>query len=400
MRINLPRTFLEGCAFILNASGPEAVFGSLQPTKVAEPKVVISRIKKIYRILSKLVHPDTNPNAQVRAGEAFRRLMELKAEAEKRCGVSGNGNSAADPDSFKPVTFAVAGRTYTLTQRVKEGATCGIFEGVAQGKGSTAAHVLFRIPHNAADNDLMEREAGVLRLLAKKAKQIAVDPEGVALAEKFLMRIPPLLDSIRLTEPGVADQKVVNIFGCTAGFERGWFTLEEIRKAHPQGVNSRIMCFIMNRVLEGLTLAHMAGVVHCALTPNHILVHAESHLGNILDWTAACRTAEGDKVPYVDKERFEGYFPPEILDPAGTLSPATDIYMLACSMVYLLGGDPKEALIPNTVEGPLREFFNRCLQPKRKLRPNDAATAYGEFRQIIKALFGQRKFVELKMPGI
>jgi serine/threonine protein kinase len=152
-------------------------------------------------------------------------------------------------------------------------------------------------------------------------------------------------------------------------------------------------------MLEALTFAHHAGLLHCALTPNHVLIHAKSHLGQLIDWTASCRIGSGDKIPYVDEGRFPGYFPPEILDRDGVPGPSSDIYMSTWCMVYLLGGEPRERGVPARVEEPIRAFLNRCLQPKSARRPRSAEIAFNEFREISVHLFGARKFVELIMPG-
>ncbi|MCI0662283.1 MAG: hypothetical protein L0220_14530, partial [Acidobacteria bacterium] len=281
---------------------------------------------------------------------------------------------------------------------IHSGGTCGIFEGIAQDKGGVSSPVIMRVPHASEDSDLMERETRAFELMKKKAKAISGDPEGKKFADGFMARVPSFLESVKLSEPGVSQRKTVNSFLKLPGLESGWYTLEEIREEYPKGVSTRIMTFIWNRVLEGLTFAHSARVIHNAITPNHVMVHAEAHHGNIIDWTASCRIGEGDKVPYVD-DRYRSYFPDEILDSNGMPSPSSDIFMSAWCMVYLLGGDPKEKFIPGAVEAPIREFLNRCLQPKRKLRPGTAEIAHTEFRQITKALWGPRKFVELNMPA-
>jgi len=66
-------------------------------------------------------------------------------------------------------------------------------------------------------------------------------------------------------------------------------------------------------------------------------------------------------------------------------------------MVYILGGSSEEKVIPDSVEMPIRELLNRCLQPKSVRRPQTADAVYTEFRQITKAVFGPKRFVELVM---
>jgi len=400
--IPIPKTFEAACSLIRGASSPQALFGVCEPGSPAESKQALESIKKTFRALALIVHPDKNPKDKAKAEAAFKKLEDLRVAAET---IYKPESEQVKPVEFTPVTLTTAKCTYVITAKKTEGTMCGIFTGVAQtdiatatGKVTKTLPVVFKIPHTANDNDLMEREAKAYGAMKKKMKEIAVDADGKKIAEKFLMRIPSFLESIQIEEPNVPKKKVVNIFARTFGFETGWFTLEEIRTQYPQGVSTRIMCFIMNRVLEGLTLAHMSGVVHCAITPNHVLIQAREHLGNIVDWTGAICSGTNDGVVCVDEQRYDGYFPEEMIDQQGTPTPATDIYMLAWSMVYLLGGDPKKRLIPNTVETPILGFLNSCLQPNRRFRPQDAAIAYKQFQQISKDVFGPRTFVGLTMP--
>jgi serine/threonine protein kinase len=157
------------------------------------------------------------------------------------------------------------------------------------------------------------------------------------------------------------------------------------------------MIFIWNRIIEAMTFAHLSGVVHCAITPNHVLIHAEKHMGQIIDWTASCRLGCGDNVPYADS-RYSSFFPDEIIDPQGVPSPASDIFMSAWCMVYILGGDPKKKIGPQNVERPIIELLNRCLQPQRRHRPQTAEALYHDFREVTMGLFGPRKFIEFAMP--
>ena len=71
--------------------------------------------------------------------------------------------------------------------------------------------------------------------------------------------------------------------------------------------------------------------------------------------------------------------------------------MSAWCMVYLLGGDPKQKFIPDTVEKPIRALLNMCLQPKPKLRPKNTQVVYSEFKEITEDIFGPKRFVELQM---
>jgi serine/threonine protein kinase len=366
----------------------EEIFGKKEEAK-----------KNFHRLLS-LTHEDRyDDSLKPRAHKLFLFIHEKWEEAERKMANGTYGDVTVSAPKIKPtepVSFKTKKNVYTIIRRIHSGGTCGIFEAIVESN-SLLTRAVIRVPHSVEDNDLMEKEANFFKLLKKKAKEIAVDKESGEAVKMFLSRFPWFLESVKLLEPGASDKKVVNIFGQIPNRETGWFTLSEIRKEYPEGVHPRIMTFIWNKVFEGLVFAHSSGITHNAITPNHILVHAESHLGNIIDWTASTVIGVGEKIPYIDS-RFEEYFPDEVKNAKGEQSPSSDIYMSAWCMVYLLGGSPKEKYIPSSVPEPMRKFLNRCLQPTKSRRPRTAEIAYQEFQQIAKDLFGPKKFVELVMP--
>lgn len=380
------------------ANHPEDIFGQ----EKGSPEKVYRTVQKTFRKLAKAVHKVRlmgNPKDEVHTTEAQRLLNVFWETAQDKIkgGIYGDKKARLTPKSAEDsplVQFSSPKYVYTVGARIYSGGTCGVFRGTIQDKKSIVSSALFKVPHSIKDNDLMEREVRAFDLFRKKVKSLTSDPVGQENARKFLLRVPELHESVRIDDG--SGKKTVNIFLIQPGFDKGWYTLEEIRKEYPSGVSTRHMTFIWNRVLEGLTLAHYSGVVHGALTPNHILIHAKDHLGQILDWTASCKISSGEKVPYTD-DRYQAYFPEELKSPSMLPYPSSDIYMLAWCMVYILGGSPEERVIPDSVEMPIRELLNRCLQPKRARRPQTVDAVYKEFRQITKTVFGPKRFVELVM---
>jgi len=385
-------------ASLQRAKAPEGVFG----VPSCNQEELHKKVQSVFRKLAKVCHEDLYLDLDQKkiAKEAFQLLNGFWEMAEKKIsqGSYGQKKTAVIEDKKDyPIVFKTTKYSYTITNLIKSGGMCGVFGGQLQDKKGVTSPIVVKSPHSPKDNDLMEREARACDLMKKKVKSFADNPEALEFARKLSLRVPSLLESIKLQEPGSTARKVLNTFLVVPEFETGWFSLEEIRAVYPSGVDTKIMAFIFNRALESLTLAHVSGLVHCAITPNHILIHAKTHSGQIVDWTASCRVGQGDKVPYLD-DKYDGYFPEEIMDPKGGPSSASDLYMLAWCMVYVLGGNPQEKFIPDSVEKPIVDLLNKCLQPKRNRRPQLVEDVYREFRQIIKGLWGSRKFVELVMP--
>lgn len=380
------------------AQDPEDVFGPIQG--LAE--VMAENINRQFRDRSRDLHPDRYVNKRpalvYKAQEAFALLNGFRQAALLKVEQGIYGQRGVKPNS-KPderVEFRTAKYSYIVTKRIHSGGTCGVFRGVATHRSGVVLSVLVRVPHTIADNDLMEREARAFKLIGDKLKKFGQNhPDSEETAKKMAMRLPGFMETIKLQGPG--GTKVINAFALPDQHHEGWFTLEDIRREYPDGVDPRVMTFIWNRLLEGLTLAHSAGVVHGAITPNHMLVHAKDHLGQLFDWTASCQIGKGQTVPYRD-DRYQGYFPEEIVK-SGTATPSTDIFMSAWCMVYLLGGDPTKKVIPVGVPQPIRDFLNRCLQPTARYRPKTVDRAYLEYREIAKQVFGKPRFVDLIMKG-
>ncbi len=383
---------------IARALTPEHIFGVLS----GAPDAQLDAARKIYWRLARVVHEDKylDVGEKAQARKAFQGLTELwgRAQAALKAGSYGTSATPKKAPTRGPLVFRTARYSYQVLTRISEGGTCGIFTGVAIDKQGVATSVVMRIPHSSADNDLMEREARSYGLIASKVKELSNVPDRKRVAVSLAGRLPHFLESIRLAEPGSTHRRVVNVLLQDPVRTDGWYTLEAIRSAYPNGVSTRIMTFIWNRILEGLTLAHSAKVIHGGLTPNHVLVHARDHQANIIDWTASCRLGQADVVPYMES-RYQAYYPLEVACTAAPPTPASDIFMSAWCMVYLLGGDPATQHLPDTVEAPFREFINRCLQPTASRRPRDGSTAWGEFTEVAKRVFPVRQFAPLDMPS-
>jgi hypothetical protein len=103
------------------------------------------------------------------------------------------------------------------------------------------------------------------------------------------------------------------------------------------------------------------------------------------------------QVPYLDED-YLAYFPDELVD-KGRLSPATDLYMAAWCMIFVLGGTPSTQSIPDSVPSPFRSMLNKCLQPRAIRRFQSAQELYAECGRINGILFGKPQFVTFVMPA-
>jgi len=149
--------------------------------------------------------------------------------------------------------------------------------------------------------------------------------------------------------------------------------------------------WILRRCLSLLGYAHSQGVLHGNLTPDHILVRPKDHNVWLLDWTCALCN------PEVSGQHFRVvhpiYGPPEARGNKPAL-PSSDLFSLALSIAFGLGGDPGDTRPVPTVPDSLARLLAFMLKESPLQRPQDAWGLYHEVEKIRDRMFGPHRFVE------
>jgi hypothetical protein len=223
----------------------------------------------------------------------------------------------------------------------------------------------------------MDNEVAVLKRLRKPA--LPGD-------EKFFMHLPEITDTL-----SGAGGRRVNVFA-----RRGQLVpLAEIIAAFPGGVDPRDAVWMWRRGLRAIGYLRLRNIVHGAITPSHLLMDLQDHGLVLAGWTAAIES--GKSVKIVDTT-YRALYPPEILakKPQGH---TTDMYMLAKSMVLLLGGDPKTNSIPKEVPPPMGRLLRGCMMDAPQHRLDNAWWLHDEIKNNLIDWFGPRKFRVFTMPS-
>jgi serine/threonine protein kinase len=295
--------------------------------------------------------------------------------------------------------------------------------------GGGDSHVLIKVSRDKADNDLVWNEAGILGYITP------------AESSTFANYIPKLLDAFE-----AKDGHRVNVFAPAADY----IPLTEVMAAYPKGVDVRTMVWMYKRMLTAIGYAHSKGVIHGAILPPHVLIHAQHHGAKIVDWSYALNFAEivvpkttakakkadpaptphkahnaweklledADydpdpvniklpKGPPADPNRmyvramsvdWEPFYAPEILVKK-TPMPCTDIYMAAKVAVAVLGGDPTTNQMPDSVPPQIKAFLQASLMPATRARPQDAWDLHEAFVKLLVPIFGEPKYHPFTMPA-
>jgi len=175
-------------------------------------------------------------------------------------------------------------------------------------------------------------------------------------------------------------------------------SLEEVREAFPEGVDFQTAVWIFNRLLEGLGYAHSQLVIHGGLVPCNILIEPTDHAAKLIGWNGAAvdpvRTLDHVGVMHDD---YEDFYPPEVSNKEPP-TPATDIYMAAKSIIYILGGDVKTNRLPKRVPDYLQNFLRSCHITAQAMRPANAWELRREFDSFMRTHYGPPRYHKFEMP--
>lgn len=343
-----PRTFDDALA-ALDALDAMAAPGARPAAFPADP----AEAARSYRLLARLLHPDTAPPGRTaQATAAFARLTAAWRDHER--------------DREEALTGPL--HRYVLGPALATGDLADLRAGRYDHDGERHEAVL-KIPRQPRDNDLMEHEADVLTRLDTVAEV------------RHRAYAPRLIESFRHRADDGTERRV-NVLAPLTGFR----TLAEVAAAHPGGLDPRDAAWMWRRLLTGLGWAHRAGLVHGAVFPEHVLIHPELHGLVLVDWCYA--TAIGTDVPVLVLRHADSY-PPEAAEhlPA---SPATDIHLASHCVRRLMG---------ERAPGPLRAFLRGCTLPSQTARPQDAWQLLAELDDLLERLYGPRAFRPFTMPA-
>lgn len=350
------------------------MFGKLPGDKEAARK----SIEAIFRILAKALHPDRFPQADRElAGKLFSRLVTARkaAEAAIEAGIYGKSPSSSS------VTISSRTRTYSVGELFATGSMSDVFRCSFVEGGGRKQDCLLKIARSPADSDLMRRETEAI-------KQILGQTKTPSLRSYF----PEVLDSLRVNEPGTSSSRPATVFA----FRNGLHGLDKVMQAYPAGIDPRDMAWMWKRLLGALFCAHEAGIIHGAVLPPHVLLDTQAHGVLLADWTCSVRNDRASRIPAIDPS-YQGHYPPEILRKE-VVTPATDIYLAAMTMIQLLGGDIRARTVPSSVPKQITEMLHRCTQSRPSDRPQNAFEVHMQFDKFLEPMFGPRKFRKFTIP--
>lgn len=340
-------------AHLDNAKTPEDVFGPLDP-----PERRIEELRSKYLDLVEIVHPDHHGGLVIadKAMASLNRWRDL-AEEKIKAGKWGQPTST---------TTIQAGNLYIDVEPMCAGDICDLYLGSYGADGKA----VIKIARDPRDRDLVENECKTLARLHAKP-----DKESV----HFSKYIPTFIEATRIKN-GNKERAATIITHVSGGY-----TLAQVMKRYSDGLDARHVAWIWKRLLECLDWVHRKGIVHGAITPDHILILPENHGVKLLDWSYA--TEPGGKIKAIPAS-WRHIYPREILDklPATT---GVDLYMVAKCVELMLGAvQPWPRLYAGMIHASTLPAGHRY---------QNAFEVYEQLDHHLRTMYGKPKFVELTM---
>jgi len=337
-----------------------------------------AEIKKAYRALATQFHPDHNEDDIV-AEKRFKEIASAYAilsNPEKRDRYDTTGKA-------DPVTISSRKGVYEIITRVCSGDLADIYKAQDTKNGYLVALKVVRDPRN---NDLLENEAKVI-----KAVRPPDDKD-----EQYNRYFPRLHDSFKMNDG--ATHRQVNVLS----WLEYWWTFDQVHSAFHGELLMNHGVWMFNRILGALGYIHGAnGIIHGAVVPSNLLAYSSgkatdpwNHGVKLIDWSYAVKI--GEKISVIVPE-YKDFYPPEVLAKQPAI-PATDIYMAAKCIIYVLGGDPKTNQLPPHIPGYLANFLKGCVIGNMASRPGHAWDLHQELKQHMREHYGKRKYVPFNMP--
>jgi serine/threonine protein kinase len=357
------------------AQCPEDVFGEIEGCL----KDKLASLKTSYHRLARITHPDLyrTREDQRAALAAFQNLTAWfsSAETKLKAGLYGQ-----NPDSAR-IRIDTRKRSYHLNGRYTESLIYNHYPCTFDEDGQTNQAII-KVARDPQDNDLAQNEAALLDAL-KTGKA----------SKKFAPYLPQMIDSFLYQEGSLSRQ--ANVFT----YQPGWYSLEEVRQAYPDGLDPKDMAWIWRRLLVALGFIHLNGVIHGAVLPGNIWILPEEHGLRLQEFSFAVGDLEmpGCSIAVIDPA-YEGWYPNEVHKKQAP-APGTDIGMAARCMIELLAGDPLRGTYPERIPPFIRSFFKGCTLPGKNARPQDAWALKEEFDVLLNKHWGERKFHPFTMKN-
>lgn len=333
---------------LVSAKRPKDVFSDVKTEK---------ELKKKYLLLAKEIHPDTAIDSEKYiATIGFSILNELyqKGIEELNQGIYNIISVIGLYEKQTPLfELNIHGKMYSFYENIYAGEISDIYRGLCDKDV-----VILKLALDENDNTLIKSEYDTLNNISH-----------------------PSLPIVR---------EFVKINDC-AGIimdERSGMSLAEIIEKNPNGIDEKIVAWMLERLFSVVGYLHYNKVVHGNIVPENIIVTPENHNVSLMGFSFHIFDAqEKDKKYQIFND---DYSDPKIKDKI-KVNPRTDIYSIGKIAIKLLGGDINSNGMPIKIDSRVRTFIHKLVSDY-SIRSDDAWGLWDEWRKIRLEVYGKPHF--------
>jgi hypothetical protein len=308
----------------------------------------------------------------------YRGAIAGRARFCPRCGLDDIVSAANDTT---PIDIRTPKHVYRVLDRIAYGDFSNVYRCRFPTDGREVEGVI-KIARDWRTNQPLRNEARALDQLHGADRELRFGP--------FL---PHVVESFAYCQDAPSEARQANVLGLHGSIRSidELYTLEEVRRANPRGLDARDMAWIWRRLLTVIGFAHANHLVHGAVLPPHVVIEPKEHKLLLVDWSNAVRRGEA-------LQTIAGsYRPWYAAGVARAGRPATallDVSLAARCMIDLVGGEAIHLRFPPNFPPALVAYFNRCFTGVP-----DAWKLLDDFDRLIETLWGKRQFRVLEMPA-
>jgi serine/threonine protein kinase len=354
---------------VKDAVRAEDVFGDL--SSLGNGKSQTELLTEALEKFSATVNPDlykASPNDYEIAMEMSDLLSKFEKQAREKIarGFYATHGQASSRSRGKKI-LVTDKRQYNLGRALVEGDLSLLYEGECFIDGDFLGLVAIKVIQDPQYNHLGQNEIKALKLLQEgKGKQ--------------LKHLPIFLDHFITTEGQLGI--ITNLIEDADDF----YT---IRERNPRGIPGKHASWILERSLSAISYPHNLGMLHGNLNPSHFMVNVATHNVTLVDWSYAIID------PNTTGDCFKGatdfFSPPEAFfedqtEKRNKCLPASDLYSIGMSIIYLLGGDVETRILPDEVNDEFANFLNYLTLESAWQRAQNAEEEYFRLQDLRKKL--------------
>jgi serine/threonine protein kinase len=294
-----------------------------------------------------------------------------------RCGLQDVVGASADN---APVDVRTPKHVYRVLDRIAYGDLANVYR-CRFAMNGREVEGLVKIARDARTNQPLRNEARVLEQLHAGDRD-----------RRFHAFLPAVEESFAYCQDAPSEARQANVLRMHVSIASvdELYTLEEVRRAYPAGVDPRDMAWIWRRLLSILGYSHAQGVIHGAVLPSHVVIEPREHKLLLIDWCNAVRSGE---TLHTIAGGYRPWYQSGAMRVGRPVTALLDVSMAARCMIDLVGGDAVNAGYPADFPAALRAYFGRCFNGSP-----DAWRMLDDFDRLIEALWGKRTFRVLDLP--